>query len=196
MTKHLSPDERTKQIIEAARTCFLDKGYFNTKMDDIARAASLSKGGVYFHFDSKREIFRALVSFDYESLSSILTEAVDSEGTLRERMLMLSKSFFTALSQGNRARMMVIVSEMSMRDEEVRQEMILASRSYVEQTTNLLKKGIQQGALRQDIDVEAVAFLLKTIVDGFQANAMIGHTIPIERFSEVTISLILDGIEA
>lgn len=196
MTKHLSPDERTRQIIEAARTCFLDKGYFDTKMDDIARAASLSKGGVYFHFDSKRDIFRALVSSDYQSISSVLTQALTNEGTIRERMLSLSKSFFTAFSQGKRARMMVIVSEMSMRDEEVRKEMLLASHSYVEQTCNLLNEGIKQGALRSDIDVEAVAFLLKTVVDGFQANAMVGHVIDIDRFSEVAISLVLDGIEA
>lgn len=196
MTKHLSPDERTRQIIEAARTCFLDKGYFDTKMDDIARAASLSKGGVYFHFDSKREIFRALVSSDYESISATLAQSVSSSGTMRERLLTLSRSFSEAFTQGNRARMMVIVSEMSMRDEEVRKEMLTASHSYVEQTCKLLNEGIKQGALRQDIDVEAVAFLLKTVVDGFQANAMIGHTLDIERFAQVSVDMILRGIEA
>lgn len=52
---------RRAAILDAARSCFCKKGYANTSMQDIAGAAGLTKGGVYFHFDSKEAILDTLV---------------------------------------------------------------------------------------------------------------------------------------
>lgn len=57
----LSPEERIPQILDAALVAFSRQGYAATRMDDIAREAGLSKGGLYAHFDSKDAIFKALL---------------------------------------------------------------------------------------------------------------------------------------
>ena len=41
---------------------FVDKGYANTRIDDIAEKVSLSKGAIYHHFCSKKEIFLSLIA--------------------------------------------------------------------------------------------------------------------------------------
>lgn len=47
---------RRAQIIEAAVTCFLEKGYTNTSMSDIIKASGLSSGSIYSHFSGKEDI--------------------------------------------------------------------------------------------------------------------------------------------
>lgn len=59
--RRLSPAVRMQQILDAALVEFCERGYVDTRMDDIARRAGLSKGGLYAHFDSKDAVFEALL---------------------------------------------------------------------------------------------------------------------------------------
>ena len=56
MTRKKSKEIRTEEIVQAAVKEFLERGYEGASMDNIARRASLSKGGLYHHFRSKDEI--------------------------------------------------------------------------------------------------------------------------------------------
>lgn len=53
---------RRGQLLDAAKTVFAEKGYHDTTVADVARAAGLSYGSVYWYFDSKEALFRALMS--------------------------------------------------------------------------------------------------------------------------------------
>lgn len=55
------PEERPRQIIEAAFQLFSDQGLEGARLDDIARIAGLSKGTIYLYFPSKEELFRAVI---------------------------------------------------------------------------------------------------------------------------------------
>ncbi|OYD61231.1 TetR/AcrR family transcriptional regulator [Rhodococcus sp. OK302] len=50
------------KILEAAARAFADDGYAATSMTDLVAASSSTKGGIYFHFDSKEAIARELVT--------------------------------------------------------------------------------------------------------------------------------------
>ncbi|MCX7836296.1 MAG: TetR/AcrR family transcriptional regulator [bacterium] len=56
MTKHQLRDIRKEQILNAAEFLFSVQGYENTTVDQIASKAGLSKGAIYWHFQSKMEI--------------------------------------------------------------------------------------------------------------------------------------------
>jgi AcrR family transcriptional regulator len=55
-------EERRSEIVEAARTLFLSKGYEATSTVDIMNAVGIAKGTLYYHFSSKEEILDALLS--------------------------------------------------------------------------------------------------------------------------------------
>ena len=59
--KRKTKEERTHEIIEAAKKVFLKKGFHNTTMEDIVAATSLSKGGVYQYFKSTKAIMFAIM---------------------------------------------------------------------------------------------------------------------------------------
>jgi len=49
------------RILEAAEDAFGEQGYHETLVEDIAGRTSLSKGGFYFHFPSKQDLFFAVI---------------------------------------------------------------------------------------------------------------------------------------
>lgn len=50
-----------ERLLDAAAEVFADRGYRATKVDDIAAAAGLTKGAVYWNFPSKEAVFSALI---------------------------------------------------------------------------------------------------------------------------------------
>lgn len=61
-----APDARRRALLDAAVTVFTRYGYRKTSMDEVARAAGLSRQGLYLHFPNKEELFRAGVKYTLE----------------------------------------------------------------------------------------------------------------------------------
>jgi AcrR family transcriptional regulator len=55
------PEERPRQIIEAALEVFGERGLGQARLEDIAKRAGLSKGTIYLYFPNKEELFREVV---------------------------------------------------------------------------------------------------------------------------------------
>lgn len=71
-------DTRSK-ILEAAVTVFAQKGYHDTRVDDIVAESKTSKGSVYFYFPSKQDIFLGLIDTFSGLLEDRLNEAIQNE---------------------------------------------------------------------------------------------------------------------
>jgi AcrR family transcriptional regulator len=53
--------DRPREILDAALTVFVAKGFATTKLDDVAAAAGISKGLLYRYFDNKAELFKEVI---------------------------------------------------------------------------------------------------------------------------------------
>ncbi len=70
-SKKVQQGEATRQaLLDAARTLFGEQGYADTSIDDIARAAKVTKGALYHHYDGKQELFGAV----YEQVKREVSE--------------------------------------------------------------------------------------------------------------------------
>jgi AcrR family transcriptional regulator len=56
---------KRRQIMDGARQVFLSAGFDGASMNDIARAAGVSKGTLYAYFDSKEVLFEAIIRGEY-----------------------------------------------------------------------------------------------------------------------------------
>ena len=76
MAVNKAPEQRREEIFEAALSCFNSNGYYQTSIDEIAAQAGISKGGIYHHFKSKKELvielFRNRVNRYFEYLTAEL----------------------------------------------------------------------------------------------------------------------------
>jgi AcrR family transcriptional regulator len=88
MRKTKEEAQKTKEtILMAALDCFSDKGYFNTSLDDIAKAAAVTRGAVYWHFSNKPEIFDALHDSLHEPFIQLITQDLETDSAHPLRQL-------------------------------------------------------------------------------------------------------------
>lgn len=69
-------ENRRRQIIEAARFCFDQKGFHGTSMAEICARAEISPGGLYRYFSSKEEIITAISEDSNSNLIAILEDKI------------------------------------------------------------------------------------------------------------------------
>src|ERR671911_354317 len=65
---HLGPERRRPEVLDAALKLFLESGYDGTSMQAVADEAGVTKPVVYACFDSKDELFRALLAREEERI--------------------------------------------------------------------------------------------------------------------------------
>lgn len=71
---------RRAQIIEAAVSCFLEKGYTNTSMSDIIKASGLSSGSIYSHFSGKEDILTTAINERLENVKKLYAALPEGAG--------------------------------------------------------------------------------------------------------------------
>jgi AcrR family transcriptional regulator len=59
---HRRKEARPGEILGAALTCFAERGFAATRLDDVAQRAGVTKGTLYLYFPNKEELFKAVVA--------------------------------------------------------------------------------------------------------------------------------------
>ena len=84
-------EERKSQILDAAMKTFAEKGFHKTRMSDIADASGLSKGSLYWYFDSKDAIILNLLERVFEPEIKDLENLLQDERSAEERLLIYTE---------------------------------------------------------------------------------------------------------
>lgn len=70
-----------KALLTAALTVFSERGYADTRLEEIAERAGVTRGAIYHHFGSKAELFNVLMAEITERLTPIIGQSVEEGGT-------------------------------------------------------------------------------------------------------------------
>lgn len=73
-------DQTRERILNYAVDLFAEKGYKGTSMREIAEAATVSKASIYYHFASKEELYRFMITRDFEQLKAYIEELKERAG--------------------------------------------------------------------------------------------------------------------
>jgi AcrR family transcriptional regulator len=65
-------------LLDSASTCFFESGFAATSLDHVAQRARVTKGAIYHHFASKRDLFLAVLERQQEHSVGSVTLAVDT----------------------------------------------------------------------------------------------------------------------
>lgn len=68
-----------EEILNAAARVFCEKGYAHSSLSEIAKAARVTRGAVYWHFDNKAEIFDALHERLHRPLADMIMQDARSD---------------------------------------------------------------------------------------------------------------------
>lgn len=112
----LASASRRQQYAEATRTALLsaaelliaERGYADVSIDEICVRAGVTKGALYHHFASKRDLFRALCDHVEDSWVDEMVEAVSGEDDPLRRLLMGCDAFLEGCLDPARQRILVL----------------------------------------------------------------------------------------
>ena len=153
-------EARPGEIIEAALLLFHQKGYSAAKLDDVARAAGVTKGTLYLYFSSKEELFKAAISATiHPNLDRIELDTLQSGETATARLRKAFNSWAISLSECKGSISKLMIAEAGNFPELADfyiQTVVKRSHGLL---VNLLQAGIDSGEFRQ-IDTEMLARIL------------------------------------
>ncbi|WP_343565282.1 TetR/AcrR family transcriptional regulator [Kiloniella sp. b19] len=90
-------EKKRAAIMEAGTRIFLEKGFDNASMDEIAAAAEVSKRTVYSHFGSKEELFSRVMYETCEAKCAFLCSIMDLDIPVGEALTLLGRGFLDML---------------------------------------------------------------------------------------------------
>jgi AcrR family transcriptional regulator len=181
MSPKLKPEtleKRKTHILKAALTCFSRKGYHQTTMDDIVQEAGLSKGGVYWHFGSKKELFLSLFEPMMDGMEEHMRAALASQASAKEKLCAMLDVFTVfAVAEEFQAIMplMVDVWAQNLQDPDVKE---MATDVYNRLQTllvQLVDEGVANGEFKP-VNAKALASILFAAYDGLVVQWMIDET--------------------
>lgn len=92
--RRLTKGQRRKQLLARASAIFSEGGYHNVSMDDIADRAGISKALLYQHFDSKDDLYLAVLRRHQAQLREVIGASSDAGTSPAERLWLTFYAFF------------------------------------------------------------------------------------------------------
>lgn len=142
-------DTRREEIIVAARDLFSRKGYHGTSMPDIARAAGISTGLIYYIFPSKEEILLALCEEIAALHLDLFQQANDIADPLK-RFDFIVRELYTSLDRGSEL-LIIMYRDSSTLPRETRQRILAMIKNLDNRFLELIEEGQRAEVFASDI---------------------------------------------
>jgi TetR/AcrR family transcriptional repressor of nem operon len=163
----------TNTVLAQITNLFWSQGYFNTSTDDIMKATKLSKSSLYNTFGDKRSLFILVLTNYLVSAQllykSMLTKKGSSLDIIHELLSHMAEHN-TTLNCYKGCFLLNTAVELAPHDKEIA-EIINNNRQYIIGLfVNLIERGKQNGELRTDINSDAIANFIFSLVNGIKAD--------------------------
>lgn len=165
-------ERRRSEILSAAETCFVAKGFHQTSMQDIASASGLSMGLLYRYFDSKSAIIRAFSALDRDRMIAgvaALADAADFVAGLTKLM----KQELGTMRNLDEFRLTTEVLSESTRDEILRESFAAKELMLSAVLSSAIAQQQLAGRVARDLPPDQAANLVLAMVDGLSLRAFI-----------------------
>ena len=93
--------ETYSALLDAAETVFSEKGVTSTTLNDVASAAGMTRGAIYWHFKDKNALFQAMCDRAFLPMEALLNEIVDAPSKIPLDALKQLNIHFLQLVTGN-----------------------------------------------------------------------------------------------
>lgn len=187
-----------KAILETALDVFIEKGYKLATFDDIARRINMTKGAIYWHFKSKIDLLKEILIEEHNTNGDLFSWEPKPDGSpyslddIREHFCSCAKAILANpakerffLFAGFRIEWSPVLRE-SLR-EAFKEEKLPDPKESFAQALRILQ---QDGAIKQDADIEGIVLIVMSIFSG-----VLKHVLTMNRSLD-GVRLVNNGIAA
>jgi TetR/AcrR family transcriptional regulator, acrAB operon repressor len=193
-------EETRSRILDAAEHMFSEHGVSRTSLEDIAQAAGVTRGAIYWHFKDKRDLFASMV--DRVTLPMEAMVAASSDESVADPIASLKACAVSALKRTATDPQVQRVFDVVTHKCEYLGEMAgvnnrisAVQKGCVDRAEQAIRNAIKRGQLPATVNPRLAAIGLDAMLYGLISSWLANSSyLPLERQAEAMIDLYLGGL--
>lgn len=158
------------KILETAASIFNQRGYNGVAISDIMEATDLQKGGIYRHFDNKDDLALQVFDYTFNRVSTLMNERIAEQHRTIDKLIAIIDTFQELIRPDAPIKGGCVVMNTAIEHDDgipaLRQRAQQAMNQWRQQITTILDDGITSNELSDAIDVDEVATVLISTLEG------------------------------
>lgn len=178
-------------LLEVATRTFNDRGFDGTSMEDLARAAGITKSSIYHHVRSKEALLGQALDEALDALSAVLDEDAANEGTAADRLEHVLRRSVEVLA----AELPNVTLLLRVRGNTATEQAALDRRRDLDRrVAELVERAITEGDVRDDLDPTLVTRLLFGTVNSLVEWYRPERGVSPSELAETLVALLFSGL--
>lgn len=191
-------EQKRRAILDASATVFARHGFHAATVSQIAEEEGIGLGTFYRYFDSKLDVFHAVIDEVMGEVAKVLApESASASDTLedyRAQVQRIGRGLFEAF-RANRSLARLLFVEAPGISTELNEKLQATVMFFGVATQAYLENGITKGFLRADLDAEVTGLLVNSMVfEGVRQLAVKEDVSEVDRWTKAISSLMFEGI--
>lgn len=143
--------DKRRRIIDAAVNVFSERGFFNSRVNDVAEAAGVAGGTIYLYFKNKDDLLISVFEDRMDTILDLLRTELAAEETTAARLRRFIEMHLE-LVERDRALADVLAVELRQSSKFVREYRAQKFYDYLGVAESILQEGVEDGTFRSNID--------------------------------------------
>ncbi len=156
------PDDRPQEILDAALKVFAERGYRNTRLEDVGEAAGVTKGAIYHYFANKEELLLRAIEHRREEAFGRIEEVLrDKTAPVSTRLRLVVRRWFGSVPEERLAVVTLLVQGIAHEAPDAfRRWLAGGPAASARLIASLVREGQARGEFRADADADVAARML------------------------------------
>lgn len=185
-------EDTRREILESAVQLFSKNNYHAVSMSEIAEGAGVSKGTLYWHFDSKKELFHeiAIKGMNYfgEEFEKISNQNKNFEKKIKEIVHFVLMTFAEHITMLD-----VFRNNIELLNQDFKNEIEKKHRQNVEIVADIIAEGIEEGLIKDANPVD-ISMMMLSILFTPQTKDLLQSNDDVEKKIDFIYDFIMNGI--
>jgi TetR/AcrR family fatty acid metabolism transcriptional regulator len=165
--------DKRERILRAAVKVFAKKGFFASRVSEIAKAAGVADGTIYLYFKSKDEVLTSLFEDRMSRLLDVMRHEIEKLPTAPDRIRRLVE-LQLGLLEGERDLAEVVTVNLRQSTKLLKQYAARRFTEYLDLMASVIAEGQQRGELRADVSPRIMARTIFGALDGIALTWALG----------------------
>ncbi len=188
-----------REILKAGLRAFAGKGYAATRLEDVAEEAGVTRGAIYWHFDSKEALYLQLMEETFERYQEQVRQALQVEGSPLTKIRNLLKELFVMLEDDEDYRAAYTTSLFRTTDADGMQDQFTKIVTFMGELGrtlgNLIQEGIEIGEIDPATNPFTAAVALVSYINGVEISWLgAPESFPVKSMADDLADFILKGV--
>lgn len=177
--------KRRDQILEAAVMCFLERGYHQTGVRDIAAKAGISLGNLYNHFRGKHDLLVEIAMYERRDLESFV-KILNWDSSALKVLKKFIRAYAKYLAAPENVILTLEISSEAIRQPDIAQLFVENQALLADALEAVVRRGIESGELRAVPDPRQASQLTIEVLEGSAYRSVL---------SEIPMSKLIGSVE-